>query len=100
MRYYGRCVKMDFVLDFLKMTVSVVINVLSFAMLARAILSWFDPMQEWGINGFLHAVTEPVIQPIRALCERMHWFRGVPIDIPFLITFILLSVVDAVLMSL
>ena len=96
----GKVYKMAFVLDFLKMTISVVINALSLAMLARAILSWFDPMQEWGINGFLHVITEPIILPIRALCERMNWFQGVPIDIPFLITFILLSVVDALLMAL
>lgn len=96
----GKVCKMDFILDFLKMTVSVVINALSLAMMARAILSWFDPMQEWGINGFLHMITEPVILPIRALCDRMHWFQGIPIDIPFLITIILLGVIDTLLMAL
>ena len=69
-------------------------------MLARVILSWFDPMQEWGISGFLHVVTEPIIMPIRVLFDRMHWLEGFPIDVPFFITFILLGVVDMLLVAL
>lgn len=85
---------MEYVLYFLKITASVLLNVIYFAMLARAILSWFDPMKEWGLSAFLHTLTEPVIMPVRALCEKMNWFEGVPIDIPFMITFILLGIFD------
>ena len=75
----------------LKTTVSVLISALEVAMLVRAILSWFDPMQEGRLSVFLLTVTEPVILPIRALCNKMHWFEGFPLDIPFLITALLLS---------
>ena len=84
---------MSYVLYLLVNTVLILIEVLQFAMLARAILSWIDPMQEWRISAFLRALTEPVIMPVRMLCEKMHWFEGMPIDIPFLITILLLSMI-------
>ena len=72
----------------------IMIDVLLFAMFVRAVLSWFDPMQEWRLSGFLTAITEPVIMPIRILCDKMHWFEGMPVDIPFILSWLLLTVVQ------
>ena len=80
--------------------VYVLLNVLQVAMFLRAILSWFDPMQEGRLSVFLMVMTEPVILPIRALCQRLHWFEGFPMDIPFLLTWILLSVLQGVVVAL
>lgn len=85
---------MDLFLFVLKYTVSAIIDVLLFAMLIRAIMSWFDPMREGKLSMFLLVLTEPIIFPIRALCERMNWFEGVPLDIPFLLTALLLSFIQ------
>ena len=87
----------DTLIYFLKQTLLIVIDVLQFAMLARAILSWFDQTGESRISGFLYYLTEPVISPIRALCARMHWFEGFPLDIPFLITVLVLAVMQTLL---
>ncbi len=70
------------------------IDALQLCMLVRAILSWIDPMQEWKITNFLHFVTEPIIMPIRALFARMHWFEGFPLDVSFLVTWLLLSAIQ------
>jgi YggT family protein len=76
------------------------IDVLELCMVVRAILSWIDPMQEWKITAFLHFVTEPVIMPIRALFARMRWFEGFPLDVPFLVTWLLLMAIRTGLMLL
>ena len=81
----------------IKNTALVLISVLSIAMLARAILSWFDRTGESGISVFLYTITEPVILPVRRLCERMHWFEGIPIDIPFTLTWLILMVIQVLL---
>ena len=73
------------------------LNVISFAFLARAILSLFDPMGESRISAFLYALTEPIIMPVRILCERMNWFQGVPIDVPFSLTLLLLLLAQILL---
>jgi uncharacterized protein YggT (Ycf19 family) len=89
-------VGMDTVIFILKQFVIILIDVLHLGMLIRAILSWIDPMQEWRISTFLQLLTEPVILPVRRLCERMRWFEGMPLDIPFLITWLLLAVIQTV----
>lgn len=74
-------------------------DILSLAMLVRAVLSWFTMGEQTKIGAFLYVVTEPVILPIRALCNRFGWFRGVPLDMPFLITMVLLSFAGIFLQS-
>lgn len=89
---------MDMLIYFLKEFVNVIITVLHLAMLVRAILSWFvDPMNEGKLTSFLFMLTEPLIAPIRALCDKMHWFEGIPVDIPFLITWMLLTLLQTVI---
>lgn len=71
--------------------VLIFIDILSVAMFVRAILSWFTMGEQTRIGAFLYVVTEPVIMPIRALCNRFGLFQGVPLDMPFLITMVMLS---------
>jgi len=88
---------MAIALYLVRATAITLISVIELAMFARAILSWFDQTGESKLSMFLYAVTEPVILPIRRLCERMHWFEGVPIDIPFMLTWLILMVVQLLL---
>ena len=67
------------------------IDVLSIAMFVRAILSWFTMGEQTKLGTFMYVVTEPVIMPIRALCNRFGWFQGMPLDMPFFLTMILLT---------
>ncbi len=85
---------MDIAIFFLKSTLLIVIDVLQIAMLIRALFSWFDPMKESKISNFLFVLTEPVILPFRRLCERMHWFEGSFLDMPFLFAVLLLSLLQ------
>ncbi len=78
-------------------TVRVIIGALQLCMFLRAIFSWIMADSDGPLITFLETVTEPVILPVRALCDRFGWFEGMPFDMPFLITFILLSVVNLVL---
>ena len=81
---------MDILLEILRGTVSLVIVVLESAMFVRAIMSWF-PFGEGKFSDFLYALTEPLILPVRLLFNKMGWGTDLPIDIPFFITFLLLS---------
>ncbi len=71
--------------------VLIFIDILSIAMLVRAILSWITMGEQTRLGAFLYVVTEPIILPIRTLCNRFGWFQGLPLDMPFLITVVLLS---------
>ena len=78
-------------------TVRVLLIAIQLLMLARAILSWLPLDEDNPVEDFLYALTEPVIAPVRALIECFGWFEGLPLDMSFFITFILLSILTAIL---
>ena len=85
------------VLYVISTTVRYLIGVVQFLMFARAIISWLPIDEDNPIVNFLYAVTEPVILPVRAVIERFGWFEGMPIDMSFFITFLLLSILEMML---
>ncbi|MBQ5800658.1 MAG: YggT family protein [Clostridia bacterium] len=60
-------------------------------MFLRAILSWFPAGRESRFSEFCFVVTEPIIAPVRAILSHFRYFDGMPFDIAFFITFIILS---------
>ena len=77
--------------------VRILLFIVQAAMLFRAILSWFFMEDDNRVMSILYAVTEPFIIPVRALFEKMGWFRNLPIDISFFVTYILLSIIGMML---
>ena len=88
---------MTLLLGVVQGTVSLFLDVLMFAMFARAVISWLPGLSESRLAEFLFTVTEWVITPVRALFERMNWDAPMMIDLPFFVTFLLLSVVSSII---
>ena len=59
-------------------------------------MSWF-PTESNKFENFLYVITEPLIIPIRKLFEKFNWFQGLPIDISFFVTYLLLSIITLIL---
>ena len=78
--------------------VLIFIEVLSFAMLIRAVLSWFTD-GSGGISRFLYVLTEPAIMPIRKLLVKMNWLQDSPIDFSFTFTYLALMLIQMLLMA-
>ncbi len=77
--------------------VSLFIAALQLMMMFRAILSWLPVDDDSDVANFLFAMTEPVIWPVRMLLDRFEALRGLPIDISFLVAFLLLGVLQSML---
>jgi YggT family protein len=77
--------------------VSLIIFVLQLLMMARAILSWLPFDDDSALQRFLFVTTEPFIQPVRALLEKINFLSGFPIDLSFLVTYILLTLISSLL---
>lgn len=88
---------MDTAVLLFKNIIFVLLEVLQFAFLLRAIMSWFDRGEPGMISSFLIFVTEPVIMPIRMLFDRKKLFQNSMIDIPFFISFMLLMFIQTFL---
>ena len=80
-------------------TLILLIDTVQFIMLIRAILSWFPPADGRGgvIRNFVYTVSEFFVAPVRAFLDRFDWVRRTPIDISFLVTFLLLSFLQTIL---
>lgn len=76
------------------------ITVIDLMMLVRAILSWIPGASMSSVGEFLTMVTEPFIWPMRKLLNRFAFVYECPIDIPYIVTFILLGVIETILSSL
>lgn len=88
---------MELAIYVMRQTLLLLLNVVDIAFLLRAILSWFDPERSGRFSAFLFLVTEPLIVPVRALCYKKNWFQSTPLDVPFLITILLLSLLQTVI---
>ncbi len=76
--------------------VLIFIEVITFAMLIRAVLSWFT---DGGgrFTQFLYVLTEPAIMPIRKLLVKMNWLQNSPIDFSFTLTYFALMIIQLIL---
>lgn len=70
------------------------ITVMQFAIVGRAILSWFDRSQSNPVSQFLVQLTEPMIAPVRAILPSMGM-----IDLSPLVTILILLVLRQMLMT-
>ncbi|MBA3450756.1 MAG: YggT family protein [Chloroflexia bacterium] len=68
------------------------LQLLTFALIGRAILSWVDPRGEWAISRILADVTEPIMAPLRRVIPRIGM-----IDISFIVAIILIQVLERLL---
>lgn len=79
----------------------IVLNGVMLLMLVRAVISWFPGLGAGSrVMSFIHMVTEMVISPVRAVMSRFNIARGLPIDLSFFITYILLSMLRVLIASL
>ena len=76
------------------------LRILEFLLFARAILSWFRVDVGSKLYVFLCLISEPLIQPFRSLTAGIDAFRGCPFDIPFMLAFFTIIVLEQVIYML
>ena len=82
---------METVAIIISRTVLLALGVVQLAMFARMILSLLGLDEEGGLGAFLMLLTEPVILPVRLLLSRVRALEGLPIDLSFLVTYLLIT---------
>lgn len=80
--------------------VDLVLGAVLFAMLIRAVLSLIMMGEESRLSMLLFYFTEPFILPVRKLLERLGWFQGMPIDVSFFLTTVILGMIQSLLASI
>ena len=87
---------MESVFYIIAKVVSIGLSVLSVVMFLRVILQFFASAENKFVL-FCYAITEPFIIPIRVIMEKLDIGQNSPIDIPFFIAYIMISVLQMML---
>lgn len=69
-----------------------VLNALSLAIIARALLSWFDPGFRSSFGRLIYQVTEPVVGPLRRVIPPLGMF-----DLSTIAAIVLIQVLERLL---
>ena len=82
--------------------ISLIISAISLAMFSRVIMELVARMTSHDIEGnkffvFCYTVTEIFVTPFRYLCARFNLFQGTPIDAPFFIAYLTISLLQGFL---
>lgn len=75
------------------------IDLISIAMCIRAVISWFYDGDGWFVR-LLYYITEPVIMPVRLLLVKMNWLQNTPLDFSYLLTYLVLFIIQVLLNTL
>ena len=82
-----------FIFQFLATFISVILDVVSFAMIVRMLLSLFIPTEEGRLHIFLACITEPFIAPVRFILEKFNILQNTPFDFSFTIAYFMIILV-------
>ena len=79
-------------LSILMFIIAGVLSIFDLCLLVRAICSWVPSFRDSIIYNFTYTITEPILSPIRNLLMRFEWIRNFPLDLSFLVVFLLNNV--------
>ena len=82
-------------LSYIASFIRIFFGLLSFAIIARVLLSWFPGGGAYEVRSFIHRVTEPVLGPARRVIPRIGM-----IDISPIVVFFLLDIFQTILLYL
>lgn len=71
-----------------------ILNIFSFILFARALMSWFDPGMRSTIGRALYDITEPVVAPVRQVLPSMGG-----IDLSIMVTIFLIIILQRIIAS-
>ena len=75
-------------------TLALILRAFELVMVIRAVMSWIMPGYANRFTQIVYGITEPVIAPVRRLLLRVDFCRRCPIDLSFLVVFILLELLE------
>lgn len=81
----------------IKQTAIALIEIISLLLLVRAVFSWFPTVRGGRIMEIVYVITEPILIPLRTLFERFGIGRGIPFDLSFLATVIVLQIIASLI---
>ncbi|MDP4179943.1 MAG: YggT family protein [Bacillota bacterium] len=84
----------------LGLAIVIVLQIIKYAVILRALLSFLPIQKENQFINILRQVTEPVLVPIKTVIERTAWGKNAMFDISPIIAIVLIWFVSAVISNI
>ena len=78
-------------------TVSLIIDLVFIAMMARVIIPFFLDVEESRVYALAFFISEPFVAPVRYVMIKMNWGQDSPIDWAFFMTYMILWLLQSLL---
>ena len=88
---------MEIIVYIFAKAVEIFLSVMLFMMLVRVVLQFFPNAQSSKLNAVCIAMTEPIILPIRLLFAKLNIAQNLPIDVPFMVGYLVLWLITGLL---
>lgn len=88
---------MEAVLYIIAKAVQLALGMVMFCMFLRVILQFFVDVNSNKIYAFCVTVSELFVMPFRAIMAKLNIFQNTPLDAPFMVAYIFLSIITAIL---
>ena len=93
---------MEAILYIFAKVISLLLSAISLAMFSRVMMQLISRMTSFDVEGnkfyvFCYAITEIFVTPFRYLCAKFNLFTGTPIDAPFFIAYMTITLLQGFL---
>jgi YggT family protein len=88
------------VFSILGLAIVIVLQIVKYAVLLRALLSFLPIQKDNQLINILYQVTEPVLVPIRTFIEKTEWWRNSMLDVSPIIAILLIWIVSSIISSI
>ncbi len=85
--------------EFLGAIARLLISVYTYLLIARALLPFLPVDEDGPIVSFVFTVTEPLVAFSRSVISRIPVFASMPVDLSLVVSLLLLSAVEAILLA-
>lgn len=90
---------MEAVFYIIAKVISLMLRAISLAMFSRVVMELMSRMTSHDVQGnkffvFCYTVTEVFVTPFRYLCAKFNLFQGTPIDAPFFIAYLTVTMLQ------
>ena len=98
--FFSEVLTVIFLLDLFARIISILLDAVVLAMILRVIMPFIVDVEENRFYLFLTVISEPFVMPVRFLLAKFNILQDSPIDWSFTFTYIMISIIQALLPAL
>jgi len=81
-------------MPYIRTAIAIVLEIMNWAIFARAIISWLPISRESGVVNVLYQITEPILAPIRSIIQKSAFGQNMMVDFSPIIAFLLIRLIQ------